>query len=1231
MKRSAMVKGNHDLNEQIDGFVRRLLQELQQSGNNQSARKLQDLIDKQSKEQLHVGFCGLFSAGKSTMINALLEYPLLPSSPIPTSANVVQISFGPTRAVIHMQDRSRLELDINQLDQWKTYLQDGQEVTHVDIYHEHALLKDGLIFVDTPGIDSNDVQHQQATENALHVADVVFFICDYHHVQSEENMQFIKTLQEKGKTLCLVINQIDKHRQQEVSLLDFMEQVEHTLTRWDIHPWRWFMTSLTKSDDAYNQLDKLTRLISNLPVWKSSILEQHFIAMIKSLLTEQEHFKLAQRQEERMNIQQHIVKLKQVHDYESDPQLLQQFEEHEQWPTLWTEQIKKECQHILENAIITPYMTTRMAEAVIESYQHDFKVGLFFAKQKTIQEQEHRVQALLTDMNERMKAQMEWHLKEMLRQKMNVFELVDEQLERSISALSITLTKDILLEFMQQNVSNQFVYTYTNQVIKRIQMLYRHEVEAISLTGRQLLKDRFDREYETDQERISGYKKIREFEAQLEQEVQLLQQHTAEMLAELDSCEKQSGAIDASSRALEDGDKDSPIESLSRAISEADRALTVNGDQSRTATNAVDEAQIHAHAVAPSEDVVTSRPKPSFDRSVFAKTAQTLREGAQLLQQLPSLRTLVSDLQQRAQRLDDLTFRVCLFGAFSAGKSSLANALIRQPLLPSSPQPTTAAVNYLLPANNVHPAQSATVLLKSRERVWKDWQVCLKRLGLTPGQDVQDSFQRLDQVKPHELSADSRKYFSFLHAVRSGWAEMEPLLGKEIEADHAAFSSYVSEEHKACFVEDIRLYIQSAYTDAGLEMIDTPGADSVHARHTDVAFQFVKHADAIIYVTYYNHAFSRADRIFLEQLGQVKDQFALDKMFFIINAADLASSADELAQVKEHVQDQLQKAGIRFPRLFAVSSIEGLHGYDQGLHEFEEHFFRFIEDELAQLQIDSAHEDLRRGYRLLQELNHNLQQSQSDRENQIEQLLVWQKRYTQDLHADQGVAQQEEIKQEVQQLFYYVKQRIFFEFKRFVDDAFSPSVLTADQANKSKLKGCLQDLLFALLDKLHSECQVTGLRMERFIHRQQQAFMDRSKDKAEQEQLSLHVGHSEPKHWSLPDIPEQLPLDQHKPEQTLRHFRSPRQFFEQGGKETLRAELEEQLQQVADLFMQQVIDSYQSFYMSCWQEAFAISRSELLEEVQEAIEVRKTLLSGEVSVEHMQNIVSQYKRACLPD
>ena len=158
------------------------------------------------------------------------------------------------------------------------------------------------------------------------------------------------------------------------------------------------------------------------------------------------------------------------------------------------------------------------------------------------------------------------------------------------------------------------------------------------------------------------------------------------------------------------------------------------------------------------------------------------------------------------------------------------------------------------------------------------------------------ALKRIGQLSPADVTAKGKPHFSFLKAVEKGWEAASDNLGTELRITKDEFSGYVAEEHKSCFVEFIELYYSNPLTDQGIIFVDTPGADSINARHTGVAFNYIKNADAILFVTYYNHAFSQADREFLLQLGRVKDSFEMDKMFFIVNAADLAASSEELAE-----------------------------------------------------------------------------------------------------------------------------------------------------------------------------------------------------------------------------------------------------------------------------------------------------------------------------------------------
>ncbi len=93
-------------------------------------------------------------------------------------------------------------------------------------------------------------------------------------------------------------------------------------------------------------------------------------------------------------------------------------------------------------------------------------------------------------------------------------------------------------------------------------------------------------------------------------------------------------------------------------------------------------------------------------------------------------------------------------------------------------------------------------------------------------------------------------------------------LGQDVLVDLNGYRNFVANEKKSCFVDSIDLYYSCDVTEQGIVLVDTPELDSVNARHTGVTFNYMKNADALIFVTYYNHAFSQGDRQFLNQLGR---------------------------------------------------------------------------------------------------------------------------------------------------------------------------------------------------------------------------------------------------------------------------------------------------------------------------------------------------------------------------
>ena len=150
----------------------------------------------------------------------------------------------------------------------------------------------------------------------------------------------------------------------------------------------------------------------------------------------------------------------------------------------------------------------------------------------------------------------------------------------------------------------------------------------------------------------------------------------------------------------------------------------------------------------------------------------------------------------------------------------------------------------------------------------------------------------------------------------------------------------------------IDVYKRQPLTQKNITLVDTPGADSINARHTGVAFDFIKNSDAILFVTYYNHAFSKADREFLIQLGRVKDSFQLDKMFFMINAIDLAENDEEKNAVTCYVYEPVSythlialKYGYESPEAFS-RTFQSMHSVTPTMALSLIHIYMCIRDRI---------------------------------------------------------------------------------------------------------------------------------------------------------------------------------------------------------------------------------------------------------------------------------------------
>lgn len=270
--------------------------------------------------------------------------------------------------------------------------------------------------MDTPGVDSTDDGHQAATRSALHLADVVFYVMDYNHVQSENNLAFAKNLSDWGKPLYLIVNQIDKHREQEISIEEYKRQLENAFEQWGIHCAGILFTSLKMKEHPLNHWDNLLNLITELLEHREQLLQYSLSRSIHHTADSSLTAFREDQQEERETFLAELegaavtVVMEELKSLEEEKALL------EELPQQSRASLRSDLDALLNNANLMPADVREAAGSYVESVSPGFRLGLFSTAGRREKEQGKRLDAWQGLLVREVSAQLEWHLIQLVRQ-----------------------------------------------------------------------------------------------------------------------------------------------------------------------------------------------------------------------------------------------------------------------------------------------------------------------------------------------------------------------------------------------------------------------------------------------------------------------------------------------------------------------------------------------------------------------------------------------------------------------------------------------------------------------------------------------------------------------------------------------------------------------------------------------------------------------------------------------
>ena len=1102
--------------------------------------------DKLEKGTFTIAFAGHFSAGKSSMINALVDEQLLPTSPIPTSANIVTVQKSVENyALVHFIDRAPVKFSGDyDIQLVKKYSKDGSKVSQIEIGHSGSRLPEGITVMDTPGVDSTDDAHRISTESALHLADIVFYVMDYNHVQSELNFQFTKQLLHYNENVYLIVNQVDKHREEELSFDAFKQSVASAFKAWAVEPKDIFYTSLKDKNFLHNDFSKVQQIVQHSIQNK----EHYFLTSAKATLEKlkDEHMQFLKEEKEICleTFEDQLTEDEWTNKEEIKEQLkISQKQVELQDLSLWKKTFEEKRKDILENASIMPYEMRDSLKLFAESMQGSFKVGFLGSKKKTEEERLRRLEEARQLLEKVILTNITVHLKQLMKGMLKDVSLLTTERTNEIDEKVFGISSSLINEPLHDGASTtgDAILHYANRVQDAVTRFFIRETDS--------WKDqtmRFMHEHPIEETEKIAQK------TQILNEKMLAIQTVEEIDIKLHSFELAIKTPDLALRKERDQlivEWEEERQNFRNSISEYDPSLEVKEKSIEKTPSSMQK---------PEEDILLSP-------TAVLKRANKIAEA---LEELQAFKEAANVIERKAKRVEKQQFTIALFGAFSAGKSSFSNALMGANVLPVSPNPTTAAINKIHPISEKHPHNTADVTFKSKDQLLEDVSFAYSQLGITV-MSLEEAFDQASMVLNETVTAEVHK--SFITAFHKGYPTFQNQLGKVLRVSGEEFGMFVAEESRSCFVDFIDFYYDCELTRLGVTLVDTPGADSINARHTGVAFDYIRNADAVLFVTYFNHAFAKADREFLIQLGRVKDAFELDKMFFVVNAIDLADTEEEASMVKQYVQGELQRFGIRFPRVYGVSSLQALKekldhvGLHEGMVEFEEAFHRFLEKDLKQIAVTSLEEEAIRQqtklHTLIEQTETNLARKDTRLNELREQEQNVRKRYSNSLSS----VVMKEAKQELETLLYYVLQRVYYRFNEFFKEAYNPSLFTNTSAHVA-LETALKDILGMLRFDLEQEMRVTNFRVLQFIQKQIKQL--------EKEEIRVL------KDWNAsftftPHESENRNLLQYvgpfneitKYENVKSYFKNTKSFFEKNEKEKLRDALSEQTKVEAQSYL----------------------------------------------------------------
>ena len=301
-----------------------------------------------------------------------------------------------------------------------------------------------------------------------------------------------------------------------------------------------------------------------------------------------------------------------------------------------------------------------------------------------------------------------------------------------------------------------------------------------------------------------------------------------------------------------------------------------------------------------------------------------------------NLSSIKERLLQNKIKLNSDTFKVLVIGSFKNGKSSFINALLGEEILPAYSTPCTAVIN------EIKYGEKPKAIMHFKSEV----------------KDYEDSYllKIPEYIRKHIESYSTEK----IPPIEIPWDDLEDYVVIPVETENQERGIQESPYEK------VELFYPLELLKNGIEIIDSPGINESET-HTRIAQNYVRNADAVIFIFNALAPFTKAEQDFLEK--EILNR-GFNDIIYVVNRFDQLLNDEERAKVIDFANQKIVPlTSLKQKGLFYTSAQNGLEGKiehneekynSSGIKEFEIFLADFLINQKGILKLKQPVEELKK-------------------------------------------------------------------------------------------------------------------------------------------------------------------------------------------------------------------------------------------------------------------------------